>query len=163
MSDSKPILGFFSKYRVYSNFHLRSVLWEGHEFPSNENAYQWAKSHGHQAEDLLAVFQTCSPSEAKRLGTTISLRPGWDEYRIEVMFELNLQKYSSRPLRSVLLGTGSSYLEETNWWHDNFWGVCRGSREAVLAGVGTTCPRCHGKGKNLLGEILMEVRTMLAS
>ena len=48
--------------------------------------------------------------------------------------------YRNKELRKKLLETGDRYLEETNWWGDDFWGVC------------------NGEGRNELGKILMKVR-----
>lgn len=42
-----------------------------------------------------------------------------------------------------LLATGTRYLEETNTWGDTYWGVC------------------EGKGLNMLGKTLMQVRDEL--
>ena len=54
------------------------------------------------------------------------------------------QKFTKhKDLKEKLLATGDAYLEETNHWHDTFWGVCK------------------GKGQNHLGKILMEVREEL--
>jgi predicted NAD-dependent protein-ADP-ribosyltransferase YbiA (DUF1768 family) len=46
-------------------------------------------------------------------------------------------------LKEKLLATGKRYLEETNWWNDVTWGVCK------------------EVGQNLLGEILMDTRAHL--
>lgn len=46
-------------------------------------------------------------------------------------------------LKDKLIATGDEYLEEGNTWNDTYWGVCR------------------GKGKNILGKILMRVREEL--
>ena len=48
--------------------------------------------------------------------------------------------YRNKELRKKLLETGDRYLEETNWWGDDFWGGC------------------NGEGRNELGKILMKVR-----
>jgi hypothetical protein len=47
----------------------------------------------------------------------------------------------------MLLSTGDMELTESNWWHDNFWGVC-------------TCNKCKD-GENNLGKILMDIRLNL--
>lgn len=59
-------------------------------------------------------------------------------------------KFTQNPaLAIMLLGTGSSELEEGNSWHDNYFGNCY-------------CPACQNiKGKNMLGKILMEERAWL--
>jgi hypothetical protein len=54
-------------------------------------------------------------------------------------------KYSQNPeLAKKLLATRDRYIDETNWWGDTIWRVYR------------------GEGQNLLGKILMNVRSRLA-
>jgi hypothetical protein len=48
-------------------------------------------------------------------------------------------------LKNKLIETGDVKLEEGNFWCDVYWGVCY-------------CEKCDGKGKNALGQILMEIR-----
>ena len=53
-------------------------------------------------------------------------------------------KFAQNPeLAMQLLATGTRYLEETNTWGDTYWGVC------------------EGKGLNMLGKTLMQVRDEL--
>jgi len=49
----------------------------------------------------------------------------------------------SKKLSELLLSTGDKYLEETNNWGDEFWGVC------------------NEVGENNLGKILIRVRKKL--
>lgn len=61
------------------------------------------------------------------------------------MMEIVFNKFiQNRSLKEKLLDTGNKYLEETNWWKDDFWGV------DIKIG-----------GKNNLGKILMKVRECL--
>ena len=57
------ILEFQGPNRWLSNFWPAIILFDGHLYPSVENAYQAAKMHPSQR----AVFRTCSPGAAKRL------------------------------------------------------------------------------------------------
>ncbi len=57
------------------------------------------------------------------------------------MYRLLRAKFTQNSeIRQKLLDTGSAYLEETNYWHDTFWGVY------------------NGNGENHLGKLLMLVR-----
>ncbi|MGW6602577.1 NADAR domain-containing protein [Streptomyces sp. NPDC055036] len=47
-----------------------------------------------------------------------------------------------------LVATGGLALVETNHWHDQLWGDCIGPTRAAVAGT------------NLLGELLMAIRSM---
>ena len=54
-------------------------------------------------------------------------------------------KFSSPDLKEKLLSTGDRYLVEGNSWGDVYWGVC------------------GGKGINMLGKLLMQIREELRS
>jgi hypothetical protein len=57
------------------------------------------------------------------------------------MFDIVWAKFSCNPhLLDKLLKTEGTYLEEGNWWGDEYWGTV------------------EGKGQNWLGKILMKVR-----
>jgi ribA/ribD-fused uncharacterized protein len=73
-------------------------------------------------------------------------RDDWDEVKTKVMLDVVRIKFSNPILRKMLLETGEEELVEGNHWHDNFWGSCR-------------CEKCGSSGQNMLGKILMQVRT----
>lgn len=89
------------------------------------------------------ILDASSPGEAKRLGRKAPIRKDWEVIKIGVMYSLLLEKFKEEPYRSLLLATGEEELIEGNWWGDTFWGVCR------------------GKGRNVLGTLLMRVREEL--
>lgn len=135
------ILGFKDEYRWLSNFAPVVVEMSWSEYPSVEHAYQASKTH----DPLLRKKIVMSTAvDAKRMGPKVD--NDWRaEIGIKVMYDLLLQKFSQEPYRSLLLATGDAYIEETNWWHDVFWGVC------------------GGVGENRLGKMIMEIRTHLQS
>ena len=135
------IKGFFEQFRWLSNFHPCTVKFNGETYPSSENAYQAQKF----PSDERFPFFTCTPSESKKLGKFANIIPSvWDAYKYDTMHGIVLAKFSqNKDLKQMLLDTGDRYLEESNNWQDCEWGVCR------------------GRGKNLLGKILMDVRTQL--
>lgn len=137
------IYGFFGQYRWLSNFHLANVSFGGVTYVSNEHAYQAAKTLKHLERKWFSDPAT-DCKKAKRLGRVVTMQPGWDGIKLSVMKQINYQKYSNHAyLKEMLLGTGDSYLEETNTWGDTYWGVCNGS------------------GQNNLGKLLMEIRSDL--
>ena len=99
-------------------------------------------------EDIELLLEAGTPGKAKKAGKNITLRPDWDEVKLGVMENLVRQKFSSIPFKGLLLGTGDANLEEGNYWHDNYWGVCH-------------CSKCGGNGQNHLGKILMKIREEL--
>jgi len=141
---AEAIKGFFKEYRWLSNFHLVRILYEGIEYPSSEAAYQAGKTLDKELRKEFAALPT--PNMARKLGQKIELRPGWFEMKPAVMEEVLRIKFSNPELKEKLLATGDAYLEETNTWHDNFYGFC-------------TCDKCKDKEhQNTLGKILMKIR-----
>lgn len=117
-------------------------------FPTAEHAFHafkvfknWERPTISELSEFLK-FRFCStPGKAKREGRKISLNVSyWDEVKNEVMKYILIQKFSDPELMQKLIDTGDAYLEETNTWHDTYWGVC------------------DGVGQNNLGKILMSIR-----
>ena len=135
------IKGFFGPTRWLSNFHYVKVKWNGEEYRTTEHAYQAAKHL--DAEFRAEIARYDHPRDAMKAGRSRPPRPDWDDIKVEVMYEVNKQKYSQEPLRTWLIETGDAYLEETNTWGDTFWGVC------------------NGNGQNMLGQVLMLIRDEL--
>jgi len=79
------------------------------------------------------------------------LRSDWDEIKDSIMLEIVRIKFNShKDLADKLLATEDKILIEGNTWHDKYWGICY-------------CEKCNGEGKNVLGGILMQVRSELRS
>lgn len=137
--NSIGIYGFFGHYRWLSNFHLVNIEIDGITYSSTEAAYMSFKKKDRKYKIKLSQ---ATPLEAKKIGSG-NFKPvnNWDGIRIPSMYYVNKLKYlNDLGLRKRLLDTGDLYIEETNTWHDKFWGVC------------------NGKGENNLGKILMKIR-----
>lgn len=135
------ILGFFGEFSFMSNFTGAKVTLDGRAFPSVEHAFVAAKTLDQKLR--IKAANTLTPGQVKRLGRTFVLRPDWEEIKVDVMRDLLMQKFVQQPFHWMLLQTGDRRLEETNTWGDTFWGVC------------------NGVGQNMLGRLLMEIRTLL--
>lgn len=136
---------FKGTYFFLSNFYEAPVKYDGLVYKNNEAAFQAQKTLD---LDLREKFTTMNPSEAKKMGRKVNLRPAWEEIKDEVMYEICLDKFiRNNDLREKLVRTGTHELiEGTTGWHDNYWGNCE-------------CPKCVDiPGKNMLGKILMRVR-----
>ena len=132
---------FTGEYGFLSNFYPCPIELDGELYPSVEHAFQAAKTDDFSMRWL--IMNASTAGAAKKFGRTAPLRKGWDEMRVEVMRGLLKQKFRYLPLAQKLRDTGEAELIEGNWWGDQFWGVC------------------HGKGKNHLGRLLMEIRKEL--
>ena len=144
----KFIRQFKGEHVFLSNFFTSEFKYNGLTYFSVENAYQSHKTD--PPSERIRVAGTASV--AKKLGKEVQLRPDWEKIKDTLMMELVLAKFSqNQDLRIRLLKTKDAYLEEGNWWHDNYWGNC-------------DCDDCARiQGKNMLGKILMEARTILKS
>lgn len=145
---AQKISKFRGKYFFLSNFYPCEVEYEGVIYPTVEHAFQAAKTPDLREREMIRALPT--PGDAKRRGKHVKLRRDWEGVKVGIMTELVRDKFSrpssdsARPcLGSMLIGTGNAHLEEGNTWGDRFWGTC------------------DGRGKNILGKILMQVRDEL--
>lgn len=148
--NDKEIKGFFGEYRFLSNFHLCSVVFDGIMYQHSEGAYQAAKSTFKEEKEL---FTTMTPTEAKKAGRKVTLRSDWEYKKDVIMFRILTDKFvRNKDLTEKLKDTGEAYLEETNWWHDHYWGTS-------YPVAGFVPPQTAGQ--NQLGKLLMIIRDML--
>lgn len=132
------INSFRNEYFFLSNFYEAPVVYDGIEYKNNEAAFQAQKCVN--AADR-KQFESLNATEAKNLGRTIHLRKDWEAVKVSVMRDIVKEKFfQNDDLRAKLIATGEEYLEEGNDWGDRIWGTV------------------DGQGRNLLGNILMEVR-----
>jgi len=132
---------FKGKYYFLSNFYNAPVMYEELLYLNNEAAFQSAK-----VLDIEKRKQFCTkdPSTAKRKGRNVTLRHDWEKIKDKVMEDCVRDKFTrNEVLKKRLIETGDEELVEGNLWNDTYWGVCR------------------GRGRNMLGKILMKVREEL--
>jgi len=112
--------------------------------------HEFAAAKTHDLREQVRILTASTPGQAKRLGRKVTLRPDWEDVKVNVMRSLVLRKFLDHPdLARRLLATSDATLVEGNHWHDNTWGDC-------------SCERCAAiEGRNALGEILMEVRQLI--
>lgn len=141
---------FRGELAFLSNFHEQGFYCEAlsREVPTSEHAFMALKTvdPAQQAH----ILEAATPGEAKRRGRGVTLRPDWDAgARVWAMRTVLDSKFAVPDLRERLLATGTTKLVEVNEWHDQFWGDC-------------WCPSHVGNpGVNMLGELLMSLRTEL--
>lgn len=144
----KIITRFVREYYWLSNFYPSPIVCEGIQYPTVEHAFQAMKSMDVHIRKV--VSELSSPGEAKKYGRTIHLRPDWDQVKVTLMHQLLEAKFMHPELKAQLQATQVIKLVEGNYWHDNFWGHC-------------FCEKCRNDpkivGKNMLGRILMSIRT----
>ncbi|MEF2278318.1 NADAR family protein [Deinococcus sp. YIM 134068] len=132
------IRGFRGRHAFLSNFEPAVIRVRGMRYPTVEHAFQACKTEDPAERAVIAALPT--PAEARRAGQRLTLRPGWEDLKEEVMLAMLRVKFRQPDLRERLLATGDAALVEENAWRDRFWGVYR------------------GHGLNRLGVLLMQVR-----
>ncbi len=146
---ANQILGFFDENRWASNFHEHPEVtiyiagYAGAPIACKTVEAAFAASKTFDIEQRIQIALAETPGKAKKMGRKVTLRPDWESVKLEVMLELLSQKFSHPYYKDLLKATGDAYLEETNSWHDIFWGVC------------------NGVGENHLGKLLMQIREVL--
>jgi ribA/ribD-fused uncharacterized protein len=138
---------FFSRtdrYSEFSNFAAFGFEIDGQHWPTVEHYFQARKFS--DAEHIERIRSAGSPKQAKSLGRSrkFPIREDWDDERDVAMLEAVRAKFMSHPdLRDLLVSTGKRRLVEASPF-DSYWGEGR-----------------NGRGRNRLGEILMQVREEL--
>jgi len=141
-SSETAITSFRGPYSYLSNFFLCKISYEGLIYPSAEHAFQAAKTTSKAVR--IAIRDCHTPGSAKSAGRQITLRPDWEDVKIDVMRDILRAKFGQNTvLRFALLDTGDVRLEEGNHHGDKFWGTV------------------DGWGENHLGRLLMDVRAEL--
>lgn len=135
------INNFRGKYAFLSNFYTADIVFDGITYKNNEAAFQ-AQKCVNDADRK--AFSTLNPSEAKKKGRHVVLRPDWEDVKFNLMRKIVKAKFEQNPdLARKLDDTGDAQLEEGNTWGDRIWGTV------------------NGAGQNNLGKILMQVRKEL--
>ena len=134
----KTISSFKGYYAFLSNFALCEVEFEGDRYSTIEHAFQATKTFN--KEERALIREASTPVIAKQLGRKVTLRKDWEDVKVDIMYNLLKQKFSIPEFTEQLLATGNAKLIEGNHWNDTFWGVC------------------NGEGRNMLGELLMQIR-----
>jgi len=137
MSDKIDL--FAGEHFWLSNFSECTVFYGDFGFETVEHAFQAAK----WPVEKWPQFRGITAGQAKRLGRQAPRLKDWDQRRVEVMRTCLASKFRNPELRAKLKATGTVHLEEGNTWGDRYWGTV------------------DGKGENMLGKLLMELRTRL--
>ena len=135
---------FRNQYYFLSNFYPCQINYKGIIYPSVEHAFQAAKVISYRTK--IKISQIENPGSAKSYARKCKIRKDWEKIKVAVMSDILLLKFQDKSLFQQLKNTGNKYIEEGNYWHDNFWGNCY-------------CQKCKKiNGKNILGKILMTIR-----
>jgi N-glycosidase YbiA len=134
------------KFGEFSNFANFPIVVDGVTWHTSEHYFQAQKFLANAQKER--IRKTLSPMEAAKLGRDreYPIRQDWNEVKDDVMRKAVKAKFSQHPdLTKLLLSTGElELIEHTS--NDAYWG-----------------DGGDGRGANMLGKILMEIRLELSA
>lgn len=128
-------------YGCFSNFAHYSFELDGKRWMTSEHYFQAQKFCGTEHEEVIRLLD--NPKKAAEMGRNrdLPLRADWDQVKDDIMRKAVLSKFTqNEEIKNILLSTGTEILVEKTT-NDYYWGCGK-----------------DGSGKNMLGNILMEVR-----
>lgn len=161
ISNSKIGSNFFYFLKNYmSNFQRCRFVENGLVFTNTEQYFMYHKAIFFKDNDTaIKILATTNPFDAKAYGREVKnyIDYEWDKVRYKVMYDANWLKYTqNKDLADKLLATGNTVLVECNPT-DKIWAIAMSIEEAR-----NSTPN-QWRGQNLLGLVLMEVRTNLTN
>lgn len=136
-SFMETIDSFTKDYQFLSNAYNSPLTVDGIEYTNAESAF-WAQ----RVKDVRARNKFSRLSGSKARSKAIQAEPveDWDENLNQYMEKVLLAKFKDPKMKSLLIKTKGKKLVNSNTYKDDYWGVCM------------------GRGKNLLGKMLMRIR-----
>ncbi len=155
------------KWGEFSNFYPSPIIINGITGATFEHYYQAAKFIGVSLEYSKLILKQNTPNKAKILASQkisggykwrtdlnvfiklyldqgIRIRNDWENVKDNIMRKIVYIKFSNQKLKNVLLSTGGYAISE-HTTRDFYWG-----------------DGGNGNGKNMLGKILVETRSLLS-
>lgn len=135
-------------YKPKDPYGFLSNFWPARMFIYH-SWWNWVEAPFQAAKTLVAeeqkrVWEAKTARESRNIGQIVSLRPDWEEIKRDVMKKCCMAKFLQHAdLRKMLMETGDQILVEDSPI-DAWWGCGK-----------------DGNGKNVLGHILMEIRSEL--
>lgn len=133
-------------YGPFSNLFRRPVEFEGTIYPTSEHAYQAGKARKPAVRNWILSAPTPALAAMAAHGLYIwDVAPDWSRIKFDRMRAVLRAKFDQHEdLRELLLSTGSTRLVEVG---------------TVNNAVNRLWGEVDGKGENMLGVMLMELRT----
>jgi ribA/ribD-fused uncharacterized protein len=145
-------IGFYraneKPYGVFSNLFRRLIVFEGRDYPTAEHAYQAGKPRKENVREWILNAPTAGLVAMAAHGLyTWDIVPNWSRIKYDRMRRVLRAKFSQHDdLLQVLLSTGDARLVEVG---------------RVNNAVNRTWGEVNGKGLNMLGVLLMDLRAEL--
>jgi N-glycosidase YbiA len=132
------------EFGCFSNFAAYPIRLGGKTWPTSEHYFQAQKFEEEEKQE--EIRKAKRPFLAARMGRDRKnkLRRDWESVKVSIMTEAVRTKFTQHEeIRQTLLSTGDAKLVE-HTENDNYWG-----------------DGGDGSGKNMLGQILMRIRSEL--
>ncbi|WP_225781132.1 NADAR family protein [Xenophilus sp. Marseille-Q4582] len=136
-------------YGAFSNLYKRSMEFEGTTYPTSEHAYQAGKALKPAVRQWILSAPTPALAAMAAHGLYVwDVVPNWAQIKFDRMRAVLRAKFDQNAdLRELLLSTGEVRLVEAG---------------TVNNAVNRLWGEVDGKGENMLGVMLMELRTAYA-
>lgn len=137
---------FTTAYEPLSNWSAHQIKVWGHTFPTAEHAFHYRKFSETAPELAAKIKNAVSPWAAMQIerANKSKRRSDWQEVKVSIMREIIQAKVDQNDdVKTCLLKTKNKRIVENSPW-DDFWGIGP-----------------DGKGQNVLGKILMDIRNAL--
>tara|TARA_A100001391_G_scaffold188617_1_gene159326 strand:+ start:23200 stop:23688 length:489 start_codon:yes stop_codon:yes gene_type:complete len=135
-------------YGAFSNLYRRAIEFEGETFATSEHAYQAGKARKREVRDW--VLSAPSPALVAMAAHGLyywDIAPGWSKTKFDRMRKVLRAKFTQHEdLKKLLLSTGDARLVES---------------ATVDNEVNRLWGEVNGTGRNMLGQLLMELRENL--
>lgn len=151
--DAIPEIRFYraneKPYGAFSNLYKRPVEFEGVMYPTSEHAYQAGKALKPSVRHWILSAPTPALAAMAAHGLYVwDVVPDWAQIKFDRMRAVLRAKFDQHvDLRELLLSTGEARLVETG---------------TVSNAVNRLWGEVDGKGENMLGVMLMELRAAYA-
>ncbi|MFA5994176.1 MAG: NADAR family protein [Parcubacteria group bacterium] len=138
-------LSKIEKWKDFSNLAPYPIELDGETWRSSEHYYQFKKFEKTDLQYAQRIKNAHTPRDAKILSMeNENYSAHWEDIKVDVLRVAVRKKFESySQLENLLLSTGDEELIEANP-DDYFWGEGN-----------------DGSGKNMMGQLLMEVRAYL--
>lgn len=136
-------------YGAFSNLYQRPIEFEGRVYPTSEHAYQAGKASKPAVCEWILSAPTPSLAAMAAHGLYVwDVVPNWSKIKFDRMRSVLRAKFEQHEdLRELLLSTGTARLVEAG---------------TVNNAVNRLWGEVDGKGENMLGVMLMELRLEFA-
>jgi ribA/ribD-fused uncharacterized protein len=143
---------------IFSNWHPSNITLDGKDFSCVEQYFMYMKARTFD-DDYAAkrIMATQSPQKQKKIGRSVRGYDNsvWAKERFPIMFKGVLAKFEQDEyLQHILFSTGDKEIVE-GLPEDPIWGIGLGWWED------SATDKSQWKGRNLLGEAIMDTRRKL--